>query len=106
MIGKYLKRNVSVGTVFKVPYDVGMLEQHLNRARWLERHILPHEEALRAWLHKKTTVGLDVDDIVQETYAILASLDSVENIQYPKTYAVKVAVSVILGSRAGCELGC
>jgi RNA polymerase sigma-70 factor (ECF subfamily) len=73
-----------------------MTGDHLARARWIERHILPHEPALRAWLAKRAAAGLDVDDIVQETYAILASLDSVENITYPKTYTFKVAVSVVL----------
>ncbi len=72
------------------------MTDHMERARWLERHVLPHEAALRGWLLRKSTSGLDVDDIVQETYAILASLDSVENIRYPRTYAFKVAISVVL----------
>jgi len=44
------------------------------RAIWLARNALPHEPALRAWLARRPLAGLEVDDIVQETYAILAAL--------------------------------
>ncbi len=66
------------------------------RAQWLARHVLPHEAALRTWLRRKAALGFDVDDIVQETYAILASKDEVDSIRNPKTYAFQVAYSVIL----------
>ncbi|MGE3476552.1 MAG: RNA polymerase sigma factor [Rhodospirillaceae bacterium] len=72
------------------------LEELQVRARWLEQHVLPHDAALRAWIQKKVPVGLDVDDVVQEAYAILASLDSVESIRNPKSYTLRVAYSVIL----------
>jgi len=66
------------------------------RALWLARHVLPHEAALRSWLHHKTTAGLDVDDIVQETYAILAGRESVSDIHNPKSYMFQTAYSVVL----------
>jgi RNA polymerase sigma factor (sigma-70 family) len=66
------------------------------RAQWLAAHIVPHEAALRAWLKGKTSPGCDVDDIVQETYAILATKRAVDTINNPKTYAFQVAYSVIL----------
>jgi len=66
------------------------------RAQWLAAHIVPHEAALRAWLKGKTSLGSDVDDIVQETYAILATKRTVDTINNPKTYAFQVAYSVIL----------
>ena len=66
------------------------------RAQWLAAHIIPHEAALRAWLRGKAAPGCDVDDIVQETYAILAAKRTVEAITHPKTYAFQVAHSVIL----------
>jgi RNA polymerase sigma-70 factor (ECF subfamily) len=67
-----------------------------DRARWLAAHVVPHEAALRAWLRGKTGLAFDIDDIVQETYAILAAKASVEGIANPKTYAFQVAYSVIL----------
>jgi RNA polymerase sigma factor (sigma-70 family) len=67
------------------------------RSRWLAAHILPHEPAMRAWLRRTTQIGdADIDDIVQETYAILARLESVDAIRDPKTYALQVAKSVFL----------
>lgn len=66
------------------------------RARWLAAHIVPHEAALRGWLRGKSSLGFDIDDIVQETYAILAAKASIEGILNPKTYAFQVAYSVIL----------
>jgi RNA polymerase sigma-70 factor (ECF subfamily) len=70
---------------------------YLVRSRWLAVQVLPHEPAMRAWLRRTTHVSdPDVDDIVQETYAILAKLDSVETIRDPRTYAFQVARSVFL----------
>jgi RNA polymerase sigma factor (sigma-70 family) len=66
------------------------------RARWLATHIVPHEPALRAWLKGKTPSGCDVDDVVQETYAILAAKRAVDGVLNPRTYAFQVAYSVIL----------
>ncbi|MBW8708365.1 MAG: RNA polymerase sigma factor [Alphaproteobacteria bacterium] len=66
-----------------------------DRAAWLASHILPHEPALRAWLRHKRVVDLDVDDIVQETYARIAALDIVSNIREPKRYLFQTAYSII-----------
>ena len=66
------------------------------RALWLARNVLPHEPALRRWLAGKRLRGIDLDDIVQETYAILASLESVDAIRNAKPYMFQTAYSVIL----------
>jgi RNA polymerase sigma factor (sigma-70 family) len=66
------------------------------RAQWLARHILPHEPALRAQLMRwRLPDGLDEDDVVQECYARLASLDSVAEIRTPKNYLFQAARSII-----------
>ena len=66
------------------------------RTLWLARYVLPIEPALRAWLASKRLRGVDLDDIVQETYAILAGLQSVDQIRNPKPYVFQTAYSVIL----------
>ncbi len=66
------------------------------RSQWLGLYVLPHEGALRAWLRGKASLGFDVDDVVQETYAILAAKSEVDSIRNIKTYAFQVAYSVIL----------
>ena len=65
------------------------------RALWLTTHILPHEPALRAWLHGRELPGLDIGDIVQETYSRLISAESVDHIRNYKAYAFQTAHSVI-----------
>ncbi|MEG3086895.1 sigma-70 family RNA polymerase sigma factor [Sphingomonas sp. PB4P5] len=68
------------------------------RALWLTQHILVHEPELRSWLNRRSVPGLDVDDIVQESYAILAGLEAVDHIYRPRIYFFEVAKSVILRS--------
>jgi len=66
------------------------------RAAWLGRHIFPHEAALRQWLSRGPIgVGIEIDDVVQETYAILAAMDGVDHIRTPRTYLFEVAKSVV-----------
>jgi RNA polymerase sigma factor (sigma-70 family) len=64
-----------------------------HRARWLTTCVLPHERALRRWLEQKQMRGIDVDDIVQDTYATLARLESVAGIRNPKAYVYQTAYS-------------
>jgi RNA polymerase sigma factor (sigma-70 family) len=69
------------------------------RAAWLGRHIFPQEAALRQWLSRRPgAIGMDVEDVVQESYAILASLGGVQHIQHPRNYFFEVAKSVVLQS--------
>jgi RNA polymerase sigma-70 factor (ECF subfamily) len=72
-----------------------MIPSH-DRTSWLARHVLPHEPALRAWLRRRRIDGLETDDIIQETYAVLAGLAAVEHITSPRAYAFQTAQSVIL----------
>lgn len=65
------------------------------RAEWLARCALPHEPALRAWLRRRE-LAVEIDDVVQETYAVLAGLASVEQIHNPKAYMFQVAHTLVL----------
>ncbi len=84
------------------------------RARWLARNVLPIEPALRAWLRRRRLSESEIDDLVQETYAKLITLESVENIRDPKNYSFQVAHSIfasrirrarIVPIHAGINLG-
>jgi len=66
------------------------------RAIWLGRQVLPHEPALRAWLSRRRLGGLDVDDIIQETYSRLMTAESVQHVLDAKSYAFQVAGSVVI----------
>jgi len=66
------------------------------RAIWLGRQVLPHEPALRAWLSRRRLGGLDVDDIVQETYSRLMTAESVQHVHDTRSYTFQVAGSVVI----------
>jgi RNA polymerase sigma-70 factor (ECF subfamily) len=65
-----------------------------DRASWLARNILPIEPALRAWLRRRRLSESEIDDLVQETYAKLAGLESIDGIRDPKSYSFQVAHSI------------
>lgn len=65
------------------------------RARWFLRNVLPHEPALRGWLSRRNLPGIDADDVIQEAYTILAELETVDTILYPRAYLFQVVRSVI-----------
>jgi RNA polymerase sigma factor (sigma-70 family) len=66
------------------------------RAIWLGRFVLPHEPALRAWLRRRRLGGLDIDDIIQETYTRLVAAESVSHVQDAKSYTFQIAGSVVI----------
>jgi RNA polymerase sigma factor (sigma-70 family) len=66
------------------------------RAIWLGRNVLPHEPALRTWLSRRRHDGLEIDDIIQETYTRLISAESVAHILDARSYAFQTAGSVVI----------
>ncbi|NKF20799.1 RNA polymerase sigma factor [Solimonas marina] len=73
-----------------------MLQVSNARATWLAQQVLPHEAALRSWLHGRSSMMMEVDDVVQETYAVLAGMDDVSGIQNPRAYMFTVANNIML----------
>ena len=72
-----------------------MVDRINARAKWIEQNLLPHESRVRAWLNRNRVLGLDVDDVIQEMYARIGSLDNLEEIRDPGLYAMKVAHSIL-----------
>lgn len=66
------------------------------RALWLSRYVLQHEPALRNWLGRRRIAGLEIDDIVQETYARLIMLEQVSGISNVRNYLFQTAYSVLM----------
>ena len=66
------------------------------KTRWFMSSILPHEPALRAWLGRKRRTGIEVDDVVQETYSVLAAREDVGGIRHPRAYLFQVAHSIVV----------
>lgn len=75
-----------------------MKPDYQERAQWIERNILPHEVSLRRYLSsRRLPLGLEIEDVVQETYARLANLSCVDEIRSARFYMFQVARSIILG---------
>lgn len=68
---------------------------HRERARWIARHVLPHEAELRRSLKRRSPAGFEVDDIVQEIYARLAGSASVDHIHNPRSYLHRMAGGIM-----------
>ncbi|HVW75613.1 MAG TPA: sigma-70 family RNA polymerase sigma factor [Rhizomicrobium sp.] len=76
--------------------DAHMSSASDERALWLGRHVLPHEAALRTWLRRRRLEGLEVDDIIQETYSRLIAAQSVQHVLDAKSYTFQIASSVVI----------
>jgi RNA polymerase sigma-70 factor (ECF subfamily) len=71
----------------------------VERTRWFMHHILPHEAALKRWLsRRRAPAAFDVDDIVQESYALLAERERIDDILNPRAYLFQVAHSLVVRS--------
>lgn len=69
----------------------------VERTRWFMHHILPHEAALRHWLSRRSAPDVfDIEDIIQESYAVLAERERVDDILNPRAYLFQVAQSLVV----------
>lgn len=67
------------------------LDEHRRKlVAWVGRHVLPYERAVRSWLRRSLVSPHDVDDLIQEAYCRIASLDSVDHITRPDAYFFQV----------------
>jgi len=73
-----------------------MLGDLRERGRWLARNVLPHEALIRARLNDVRLPDLEIEDVIQETYARILSVSSLESIRFPRQYAIQTAKSVII----------
>jgi RNA polymerase sigma-70 factor (ECF subfamily) len=58
--------------------------------------VLPHEPQLRAWLRRRSLGGLEIDDVIQETYTRLVAVESVSHIHDARSYTFQIAGSVVI----------
>jgi len=67
----------------------GMPPPDPDTARWFADEVQPHESELRAYLRAKFSAHIDIDDLVQETYARL--LQAREHVRSTKAYLFTTA---------------
>lgn len=73
-----------------------MPPQDPETARWFASEVQPHESELRAYLRSKFSAHLDVDDLVQETYARLLQAREQAALRSPKAYLFTTARNAAL----------
>lgn len=73
-----------------------MIDRFRERVEWIERHVLPNELRIRAWLNKNQVTGPEADDLIQEMYARIGSMENFEEIHNPLLYGIKVVQSILL----------
>lgn len=61
------------------------------RARWFEEEVRPHERSLRAYLRVRFSTLLDLDDLVQETYAKVMRVRESGPVASPKSLLFTIA---------------
>ncbi len=66
------------------------------RALWLANRILPLEAGVRGWLRRSRQPEFEIDDIIQEAYAKLATMPDVSGIRNVKAYFYRTAYSVLV----------
>jgi RNA polymerase sigma-70 factor (ECF subfamily) len=72
-----------------------MSEEMTEQGQWIASHIIPWESQVRGWLRRIVPRGLEVDDVIQEAYAILSSLADISRIGNPRAYFYQVVKSLI-----------
>jgi RNA polymerase sigma factor (sigma-70 family) len=71
-------------------------EEHRRRlVRWVAVHVMPHEPAVRAWLRRAVIQEGDVDDIIQEAYCKLSSLEAFDSILNPSGYFFAISRNIL-----------
>ena len=75
-----------MGTVCRI-----MPTQDPETARWIAEEVEPHESELRAYLRGKFSARLDIDDLVQETYARLLQAREQTPLRSAKAYLFTTA---------------
>jgi RNA polymerase sigma factor (sigma-70 family) len=65
-------------------------------SRWFSEEVLPHERELRSYLRAHFPRNLDLDDIVQETYArLLRAREQRVEMRHPRAYLFTTAKNAV-----------
>lgn len=68
-----------------------MLPSNLETTRWFVEEVQPHESELRAYLRAKFSAHLDIEDLMQETYARLLRAHERTPLRSAKAYLFATA---------------
>lgn len=63
---------------------------------WVATQVMPHEPRVRSWLRQRLQSPEDIDDLIQEAYAKLSALASVDHIVRPDTFFFQVVRNLLV----------
>ena len=66
------------------------------QVRWFAEHVQPHVAMLRAWLQSRFPRGVDLDDVLQESYLRVLQARAKQPLQSPKAFLFAVARNLAL----------
>lgn len=73
-----------------------MAPEYSEQSLWFSEKLLPHEAMLRAWLRSRFPSGLDVDDVIQESYFRILRHHKEKPIKAPKAFLFATARNIAL----------
>ena len=76
-----------------------LLETRRRRATWVALRVMPHEAQSRAWLRRARVQSEEADDLVQEAYCRLATIDEVDHIDRPGAYFFSIIRNLLVRRR-------
>ena len=73
-----------------------MAPEYSEQSLWFSKNLLPHEAMLRGWLRSHFPTGVDVDDVIQESYLRILRYHKEEPIKAPKAFLFATARNIAL----------
>ena len=74
-----------------------MLDEDRKRiVAWVTSSVMPYEPRVRAWLRRKLQSREDIDDLIQEAYAKLAALTSIDHISRPEHFFFQIVRNLLI----------
>lgn len=75
-----------------------MPPENSEQGQWFATHLLLHEDMLRAWLRSRFPTGIDVNDVIQESYLRVLKARDKGEIRAPKAFLFATARNCALNT--------
>lgn len=66
------------------------------KVAWVANEVMPHEPLVRAWLARSMVSRDEIDDLIQDAYCSLWSLENVEHIQRPDAFFFQTVRNLLI----------
>lgn len=73
-----------------------MPPENSEQSQWFRDYLQPHEPILRGWLQSRFSKGIDVDDIIQESFLKVLKAREINELKSPKAFLFATARNLAL----------